>query len=62
MPCFLVSKIFHISVDDLEMCSGRFYDSFVDGIDFKVVADFDHESSKSSCEVPSIDDFFVYSN
>ncbi len=29
---FLISKIFlfHINVDDLEMCSGRFYDSFVD--------------------------------
>jgi hypothetical protein len=55
---FLVSKIilFHISVDDLEMCSGRFYDSFVDGVDFKVVG-LEHESPKSSCEVPSIDDF-----
>ncbi len=58
MPCLLVSKmlLFHISVDDLQMCSGRFYDSFVDGIDFKVVG-LDHESLKSSCEVLSIDDF-----
>lgn len=65
MPCFLVSKIllFHISVDDLETWSGRFYDSFVDGVDFKVVANFDHESPKSSYEVPSIDDFlFVPTN
>ncbi len=65
MPCFLVSKIllFHISVDGLEMCSGRSYDSFVDGVDFKIVLILDHESPKSSCEVPSIDDFlFVPTN
>jgi hypothetical protein len=64
MPCFLNSKILlsHIIVDDLEMCNGRFHDSFVDGVDFEVV-DLDHESPKSSCEVPSIDDFlFVATN
>lgn len=39
MPYFLVYKIllFHISVDDLEMWSGRFYDSFVDGVDLKLL-------------------------
>jgi hypothetical protein len=56
MLCFLNSKIFlfHIIVDDFEMCNGRFHDSFVDGVDFKD-SNLDHESPKSSCEVLSID-------